>query len=254
MMWAMGTRSDARRTGGLGPAPDPEPYRVTSEFYDLLHRRGYRRWARRELAGLAGQARHGVVEIGAGTGVVTEVLAEAAAVPVHAVEPSRPMRAVLLSRWAASPPMRRRVRVWPTPFEQLRLGASADLVVCVNLVNSLSPADRDRLWAAARDMLRPGGVVVLDRQGPAPTRPRVLSTVSVGEVCYAVSVSVAPLPDSTRQRWTFRYTVSEARETVREEVESFDLWPVEESDVGTGLAEAGFSAQPGSAGLLVFRR
>lgn len=72
-------------------------YTASAEFYDLLHARSYHRHAQ-ALAGPAAAARIGIVEVGAGTGLVTEVLINASIVPVHAVEPAAAMRALLLSR------------------------------------------------------------------------------------------------------------------------------------------------------------
>ncbi|ASO20404.1 SAM-dependent methyltransferase [Actinoalloteichus hoggarensis] len=236
------------------PAPDPEPYRVTAEFYDLLHRSRYRRKAQRELAALARSARAGILEVGAGTGIVTEVLAESTSVPVHAVEPARAMRTVLLSRWAGSSPMRRHVRVYPQPVQELRPVDPVDLMVCVNLVDGLAPPTRRLLWSRARALLRPGGLLVVDRTGAVPRRPKPLSAVVVGDTRYEVTVVAAPVEGSRRLRWTFRYTVTTAEGAVREEQESFDLWPVEEAEVRAEVASAGLAAGPPQPGLLVFRR
>ncbi|APU14993.1 MULTISPECIES: class I SAM-dependent methyltransferase [Actinoalloteichus] len=248
------TRAPSAQASSSAPVPDAEPYRVTSEFYDLLHRSRYRRKAQRELASLARSARAGILEVGAGTGIVTEVLAESTSVPVHAVEPSRPMRAVLLSRWAGSTPMRRHVRVYPEPVQELRPIEPVDLMVCVNFVDALPPPTRDRLWSTARAMLRPGGLLVVDRTGPAPVRPTTLSTVDVGDTRYEVSVVASPIAGSRCLRWTFHYRVTAPGGAAREEFESFDLWPVDEAELRAEVSSAGLTAGPERPGLLVFRR
>ncbi|GHH80483.1 hypothetical protein GCM10018781_61070 [Kitasatospora indigofera] len=71
-------------------------YVVSAEFYDLLQAEGDRRLAERRFAGAADRARGSILDVGAGTGIVTEVLLRASSVPVHAVGPAPPMRAALL--------------------------------------------------------------------------------------------------------------------------------------------------------------
>lgn len=74
-------------------------YTVSVEFYDLLQAETDRRLAKRRFAEAAGRARHGILDIGAGTGIVTETLLNASAAPIHAVEAGGPD-----ARGAAVPP------------------------------------------------------------------------------------------------------------------------------------------------------
>ncbi|WP_199520583.1 class I SAM-dependent methyltransferase, partial [Kitasatospora sp. MBT63] len=120
---------DARRGDG---------YAVSAEFYDLLQAETDRRQAEQRFAEAAARARYAVLDVGAGTGIVTEVLLRASTVPVHAVEPAPAMRAALLSRLAHLGADRRaRVTVHPEPFATAGLTEAADLAVASNMIAGL---------------------------------------------------------------------------------------------------------------------
>ncbi|WP_016697140.1 class I SAM-dependent methyltransferase [Actinoalloteichus spitiensis] len=230
---------------------DREPadqYSVTAEFYDLLHLAGYREWARTWLATPARRARLGVLEVGAGTGAMTGVLAEESEVPVHAVEPSRAMRSVLMGRLAtASDRVRSRVRVHPRPLAAAGLAGVADLAVCVNLAGGLPPDEREgRLWPAVARALVPGGLLVVD--SPRPESPAAeewaLPSTRLGPDVYTGTVRCVPAgpPDERAgpHHWTFRYQVLGERGTIREESETFPTWPLGPEVLDQELRVAGF--------------
>jgi len=96
-------------------------YEVTAEFYDLLQATRYVQRADAVLSRWLGRPRVGALDVGAGTGLATELLAKRCDVTVHAVEPTRSMRTVLLSRLAGRPellepyafmPVRSRISVY----------------------------------------------------------------------------------------------------------------------------------------------
>ncbi|AUS78670.1 class I SAM-dependent methyltransferase [Actinoalloteichus sp. AHMU CJ021] len=227
------------------PAEPPgDPYSVTAEFYDLLHLDGYREWARTWLATSARRARLGVLEVGSGTGAMTWVLAEESEVPVHAVEPSRAMRAVLMGRLAtASDRVRSRVRVHPHPLGAAGLAGVADLAVCVNLAAGLPPAEReDALWPAVARALVPGGLLVVDspRRGSPAAEEWPLPSTRLGPDVYTGTVRCAPGDRAGPDRWTFRYQVLGERGTLREETETFPTWPLDPEVLDQELRVAGF--------------
>ncbi|MFC9292902.1 class I SAM-dependent methyltransferase [Streptomyces sp. NPDC057011] len=216
---------------------------MSAEFYDLLHARAYHRHAL-ALAGAAGAARVGIVEVGAGTGLVTGVLIGASCVPVHAVEPAAAMRAVLLSR--LHPPVGGsagdRVTVHACSALELSLDGQADLAVCLRMAAGLPPEERRALWRALADVLVPGGLLFLDRP-PArlPARPvrRSLGEVHLGLDTYGGHV-VASAEDG-RIRCDYTYLVYRQGRVLRRAQESFLLWPLTREALGEELAEAGLA-------------
>lgn len=108
------------------------PYAATAEFYDLLQATGYLAVAERLLDRWLGVPQLGVLDIGAGTGIATALLAGRCDVTVHAVEPAANMRAVLLSRLAGRTDLLERVRVHAGPAQRLGLRQVADAANCLN--------------------------------------------------------------------------------------------------------------------------
>lgn len=240
----------SRRT----PAGPVDPYQVTAEFYDLFHREHYQRRARCQLTSAAAGARHGILEVGAGTGLVTEVLVDASTTPVHAVEPSRSMRSQLLGRLAASPRLRRRVCVHAEPVQRLWLPDRPDLAVCVNVLATVPPAKRPGMWNALAALLRPGGLLAMeyaDREPVPGVQP--LPSIQVGGAEYTGSVIVAPADEPHRYRWTYLYQVRQGAATVREETEFFDLWWMPPERLREQLDAAGFEPAGGADGLAFHR-
>ncbi|KPI33675.1 hypothetical protein OV450_1299 [Actinobacteria bacterium OV450] len=244
----MHIRGETRRgTYAAPPKALPEgsaegrAYTVSAEFYDLLHARSYHRHAL-ALTGPAAAARVGIVEVGAGTGLVTDVLIGASCVPVHAVEPAAAMRAVLLSR--LHPPaggfVGDRVTVHPCSAAELSLTGQADLAVCLRMASCLPPHERRGLWRALADLLVPGGLLFLDRP-PArlPVRPtrRSLGEVRLGMDTYRGQVTARAEHD--RIRCDYAYLVCRQGRVVRRAQESFLLWPLTRQALGAELAGAG---------------
>ncbi|MFB7462249.1 class I SAM-dependent methyltransferase [Streptomyces sp. NPDC056224] len=220
-----------------------EAYAVSAEFYDLLHARSYHRHAQ-ALAGPAAAARIGIVEIGAGTGLVTEVLIDASIVPVHAVEPAATMRSLLLSR--LHPPVGRsaadRVTVHACSALDLSLTGQADLAVCLRLVPCLPPEERRMLWQAVADLLVPGGLLFLDRP-PArlPVRPtrRSLGEVRLGTDTYRGQVTARA--EDGLIRCDYAYLVCRQGRILRRSQESFLLRPMTVRALREELARYGLA-------------
>ncbi|MDF2709344.1 MAG: hypothetical protein K0R62_4996, partial [Nonomuraea muscovyensis] len=74
-----------------------DQYSVAVPFYDLWHEDGHVREIRELLPPLLHGVRGAVLEIGAGTGLITELIARETRGEIFAVEPSPGMRSVLLS-------------------------------------------------------------------------------------------------------------------------------------------------------------
>lgn len=237
-----------------------QPYAVTAEFYDILQAESDRRLADRRFASAASAARVGIVDVGAGTGIVTEVLLAGSAAPVHAVEPSAPMRVALLTRLAGlGADVRARVTVHPGTLQDAGLDRVADLVVCANVAGVVEPSERRALWRAAAEALVPGGLLLVDPP-PAgvPDAPtlRELPRVRVGPDSY--SAQVCTRPDRGLLSVTYTYRVEHDGETVRVETEEFTMWPATADAVYDELRQAGFSgggsADGAANGLIQARR
>ncbi|MCX4631978.1 MULTISPECIES: class I SAM-dependent methyltransferase [unclassified Streptomyces] len=248
----MDRRVDTRRAS-YAELPEARPdsgargqaYAVSAEFYDLLHARSYHRHAL-ALAGPAAAARVGIVEVGAGTGLVTDVLIGASCVPVHAVEPAAAMRAVLLSRLhpPAGGSVGDRVTVHSCSAVELSLSGQADLAVCLRMASCLPPDERRALWRTLADLLVPGGLLFLDRP-PArlPARPtrRSLGEVQLGLDTYRGQVTARAEGD--RIRCDYAYLVCRQGRVLRRAQESFLLWPLTRQALGAELADAGLALE-----------
>ena len=229
-----------------------DAYTVSAEFYDVLQARDERERADRLFASPARRARSGIIEVGAGSGLVTQVLARAATVPVHAIEPNPAMRALLLSRLAAAPNEHRaRVTVHPEPVQELwprEHAPAADLAVCSKVVATLDPHERRETWAALARLVGPDGLLLIDpppTTAPESPRTQVLRQVAVGDDVYSGFLSETPVRGTTagadRIHLEYTYQVRRDGELLREEREEFDLWPVGSEQLRWELACAGWA-------------
>ncbi len=218
------------------------PYQVTAEFYDLLHGADYQRRARRSLSGSAARARLAILEVGAGSGLVTTVLAEESSVPVHAVEPALPMRALLLSRLAdTTEPVRRQVTVYADAVQDVGLHAMADLAICVNVASCWDPEQRRIVWRAIARALTPGGALVLDRpleRADLVEQPAECTTVALGSDEYCGRIRVVGR-GGDRARMDVSYRIRRRGVVLRAASESFDMWVLGRRELLAELAEAG---------------
>ncbi|MEU8925239.1 class I SAM-dependent methyltransferase [Kitasatospora sp. NPDC048545] len=217
-------------------------YTVSAEFYDLLQAETDRRRARRWFAEAARGARHGILDIGAGTGIVTEVLLDAGTAPVHAVEPSAAMRTGLLTRVAALGADRRaRLTLHPEPVEAAGLHEVADLAVASNVIACLSPAVRRAVWPAVRRALVPGGLLLF--APPPADLPSGcggggrLGPVRVGPDLYSARITRAR--DRGVVRVVFTYRCERDGRVLREEREVFRMWPAGARQIGAELEAGG---------------
>ena len=84
---------------------------VSAPFYDLFHESWCVPKLRRSLSSLLAGVRRSILQVGAGTGLVTASLADWTPAEIFALEPSATMRAVLLSRLSSRPDLLSRVTV-----------------------------------------------------------------------------------------------------------------------------------------------
>lgn len=224
-----------------------DQFRDSAEFLDVLSRPAWE--ALREpvlaaLQGIAPDAGTTLVDLGAGTGLGTLVLASAAPLAdVIAVEPSTALRAITLARVAADAELSRRVTVVPGRAEDTDLPAHAGAILAMNMIGHLELGDRRSLWDRARRSLRPGAPLVVNTQPPAepvPVPDTGFSGVTVGRLTYLGSGSAEPSgPESVR--WRMRYRVEDPTgTTLRELTVAYDWYVVSPSALRHELQAAGF--------------
>lgn len=229
-------------------------YEVTAEFYDLLHAAKYLHRTRALLDRWLGNPNVGVLDVGAGTGLGTDLLARRCSVMVHAVEPARSMRAVLLSRLAAEADLLPRVRVHAKPVQQLGLRDVADFALCLNTMATLDVGERSTVLNALAVALVPGGRLVVEcppARADETTAP--LASCRIGGEVFSGEVACLRISDEVVQ-WRFTYRVLDGERVVRQERESFDGFLVSPDDFGRELDVAGLEVIDRDADDVVLTR
>lgn len=216
------------------------PYEVTAEFYDLLQAANFRRIAVRLARAWLGSPRVGVLEVGAGTGVATELLATSTSVPIYAVEPAASMRSILLSRLAGRTELLAHVRVWACAIDRLDLRGAADVAWCLNTLSGLDTGHRAAALRAMATALVPGGRLIVQRPptGSGPRRAE-LPAWDLGGDRYGGDIACERLePDKVR--WRFTYRVSRGAAVIRTATEDFIGYLVPAAAFDADLRAAGF--------------
>ncbi|MCK2239288.1 MULTISPECIES: class I SAM-dependent methyltransferase [unclassified Crossiella] len=228
-------------------------YTYMAQYHELFAL-PYKEPTQRAVAKAVADCANGVLEMGAGTGLVTETIADASAGEVFAVEPAAPMRAVLMSRLARRPDLQRRVTVMPMSALEVRLPVRVDAVVLISMLLCFSPAERQKLWQVCADSLNPGGLLLQDRPEPSSAEaiPPAAGSLQVGRARYDIEYEGRPVREGVlRLSWSYRITVGD--EPGIEEREEIDAYPVTESELDAELAAAGFDRADAPDDLLGWR-
>lgn len=169
--------------------PLSENYDGMGEFHDLFMNSA---WARLEpllreaFASLTGSAT--VLDVGAGTGLGTRMLARCTPARIVAVEPSRTMRAVLTARVADDADLSRRVGIVAdrVPGGLSRVRAPLAGFVCAHVLGHLTEADRRATFRRIAELLHPDGigVVTTAAAGSDPAAVVVEEDRRIGELTY----------------------------------------------------------------------
>lgn len=229
------TEGAAEPTDGSDAA---EPYSPTAEFFDLAAAAHVATGsAPAVVAALAGidTAAGPVVEIGAGTGLVTVALARAFPdLEILAHEPATGMRAVLTSRIYRDPDLRRRITVCAEPAPDLDLPDTISGAVVCGVAGHLDQPDRVRLWRRLAERLAPGGRIVVELMAidrPLVLDPTRLSRVEVGAQRYEWWFSGEPDgPDRMRLRTTWRVSTEDGT-AVREVADHYHWYTLTLADI-----------------------
>nr|WP_269327471.1 class I SAM-dependent methyltransferase [Kineosporia mesophila] len=204
-------------------------YGDMAEFYELVAEQQAARSGpllRQALSGLQ-DVPGTVVEIGAGTGRITEIIAESVpGAPILAVEPAPGMRAVLVSRLAADPGLLARVTVATDAAPDLALPERIRAAVVFGVAGHLDTDSRTRLWSRLRERLSPGGVIVVELMGVRGARalPEARQLrAGIGDHVYEWWVS-GRAEEAGGMRFASRWTVSDQTGRVLREVRGGYLW------------------------------
>lgn len=265
--------------GDLFPAPAPAPapqrnsspgnpgegtsYSPSAEFFDLVAARHTASASASAVASLFADAALGdgpVVDIGAGTGLVTEAVARARPdVEILACEPAVGMRAVLTSRVFSDPDLRARVTITPDAAPDLELPDRIGAALLCGVLGHLDAVERRRLWERLRQRLAPGGLVVVELMQfdtPLALPETRLATAHAGLHRYEWSFSGAPDEADTsamRLHTTWRVHREDEPGVVREVHDSYRWYPFGLRDVAaeSGMTVRSLPTRPGAPPLAV---
>ncbi|MEU6725983.1 class I SAM-dependent methyltransferase [Nonomuraea wenchangensis] len=229
---------------------------ISLPFYDLFHENGHVPIIREKLPPLLTGVTRSILEIGAGSGLITVSLAEWTPAEIFALEPSAGMRGILLSRLCGRPELLDRVTVLPCDALAARVPEPVEAVVMINVMYSLPHDYRKRLWPVLAELMEPGGLLVFTwHDGGAPaTRPvEKLESRQVGRHTYSIWSGITQL-DAETFEGRFIHRIEEGDTVISEEElvgEAYrPLWPTIESE----LTGAGFTREDAPDGLLAWRR
>ncbi|MGI5493472.1 class I SAM-dependent methyltransferase [Microtetraspora malaysiensis] len=229
---------------------------IALPFYDLFHEKGHVPEIRKKLPPLLTDVRRSILEIGAGTGLITTSLADWTPAEIFALEPSTGMRAVLVSRLGARPELLERVTVLPCDALSVALDEPVEAMVMINVMYALEPDYRKRLWPVLAAQLEPGGLLVFTwRDGGAPpVRPiKELESRQVGRHTYTVFSEILE-SDGEVCKARYLYQITQDDKVIsEEEIVGHAYRPVWETLKGE-MAGAGFVQTEAPEGLLAWRR
>ncbi|WP_433664274.1 class I SAM-dependent methyltransferase [Nocardia sp. CA-128927] len=220
-------------------------YGEAAEFYDIAGRPYWkpRAAALTKAMSPATQTNTPIVDVGAGTGLVVEIIGAAVAeVPIIAIEPSPAMRAALACR-VQSNALAPRVTIIASTLEDTALPDRLGGLIACGVLGYLAPDDRHRLWRLLADRLAPGCRAVVD-SAPFPAT-RTVRPIRVGVARFGVrqheiwlSSRPAAIPGQIELTTTCR--VLQDGRTVRETVNTvqwcaLDMRTIAEEATAAGL-------------------
>lgn len=223
-------------------------YAVVAQYYDALAAEGHALVDAQIAAALRGlETQHGpVVDIGAGTGLTTRVIADALPdAEILAIEPDASMRCGLMTRLWCDTELRRRVTILPLPALEVALPDVISGVVASASLVHFSAEERQRLWTMLARRLAARGRIIAEIQCPeaVDVPERLMASATVGRVEYQGWAQARAVgPDSQLWRMTYRAT-TDGVETSRH-VTAFVCWTASARQVAAEAVRAGLVAEP----------
>jgi len=194
-------------------------YSPIAEFYELMVRQqgGGAEALARALSDV--DASQGpVLDLGAGTGRSTEVIAKTLAdARILAIEPAPAMRAVLTSRVIRDDDLRRRVTILAAAAQDVELPRRLSAAVVFGVAGHLSRQERGALWGKLVEHLVPGAPLVVELM-PLSRPQRVpsmrVASEPVGEHVYELWLEGEPVGDDL-MKWSSTWRVSHSDKIIR---------------------------------------
>ncbi|MDL5206168.1 class I SAM-dependent methyltransferase [Streptomyces sp. ALI-76-A] len=233
-------------------------YAVNGPYYDVIFPESVRVSLTDALGRLVSGAR-AVAEIGPGTGVFTEALLTSLGPDgeIFAIEPTRIMRAALVTRLSRIPAAADTVTVLPEDALTAEVGIPLDAVVLFNLIMHFSPEQRVRLWLKWAGGLRPGGLLIMESQHPQTATavpPSVIPGGMLGRHRYD-TLARADIVGEDLIRWVMTYRTWRDDELIREETAEFDCHVVSDETLAAELSAVGLERHPAAPeGIQAWRR
>ncbi|MBZ6087719.1 Gfo/Idh/MocA family oxidoreductase [Streptomyces olivaceus] len=241
-------------------------YTPSAEFFDLVAAEHTATASAPAIAALLADADLSagpVVDVGAGTGLVTEAVAKARPdAEIVACEPAVGMRAVLTSRVFSDPDLRSRVTVTADAAPGLDLPDRVGAVLLCGVLGHLDADARALLWRRLTRRLAPGGLVVVELMGfdePLDLPETRLATATAGRQRYEWSFRGAPddaggaADGVMRLHSTWRVYREDTAQAVREVHDSYRWAPFGLKDVEaeSGMTARTLPTRPGAPPLAV---
>ena len=228
---------------------------ISVPFYDLFHENGHVPAIRASLPPLLTGVQRSVLEIGAGTGLITTSLAAWTPAEIFALEPSAGMRAVLLSRLNSHPELLNRVTVLPCDALSVNLDEPAEAAVMINVMYALDPDYRRRLWPALAASLATAGLLIFTWSDAGPPAPRPLQQLGSRQVGRHTYTVLSEILESDEEAWRARYLyrITEGGKVISEEEITGCSWRPPWKVLKRELTDAGFIQEQGAERLLAWR-
>lgn len=196
-----------------------------------------------------------VVEIGAGSGMGTSVIAAECRAEIFAMEPNQVMRAMLLGRVGADADLAARVSVLPdgAPEGLAGLPDHVHAVVIAHVLGHLDAAQRSATWAALAQRLTPGAPILVTTQEP-PTADTgdAVQTRRIGRHTYTARHHGGPT-DLDRATFCTTYQVHHDGHLLRERTVRGRWMPLGLDVLRDEAAVAGLVTHEMSPGLALLR-
>jgi hypothetical protein len=201
-----------------------------ADFYDAVALDSWDTFGPKVTAALAPWAgRTGVaVDVGAGTGLSTQVLAGTFAGEVLACEPAFALRASLMTRVTSDPDLIRRTTVLPWDAERMveEIAEPLTVVTAFNMLGHLGDEMRSAFWAWLGRWLTSDGVALVgpiaeQDTGSHDGREMPLPSRSVGRLTYSATARAETI-DRERGRWHLTWRVHHGDRLIDERSSSFD--------------------------------
>ncbi|MFE2873083.1 class I SAM-dependent methyltransferase [Embleya sp. NPDC059259] len=237
-----------------------DPYAVTADYYHLMSEPYWRQLrpvltdALREVDPAAGP----VLDIGAGTGLSTAVVADALpAARILALEPSAAMCAALHTRTQRDPALRARVTIHAATLADAEplLPPALSAVVATAVLHHFDADERRLLTRVLAERLAPGApafVEVQEPPEPCHVPPTRYHSGTVGDLAYEGWMRAEPGGAGTMD-WTMTYRTTRAGHVLDERSACFRMHPIPLARIESEAAEAGLVTRRLGCGLLELR-